>query len=84
MRFSDRPNWAWPFAGRRVHWVDIVGWAGTVGVLAAYATGSAFVFAWANALLFVPVALPAVWRRAWSPAAISITFGVLGWVHVLR
>lgn len=84
MRFADRPGWARPFAGRRMRWYDVAGWVGTLGVLSAYATGSALVFAWANALLFVPVALPAVMRRAWPPAAISVTFGVLGWVHLAR
>lgn len=67
-----------------VKWYDIVGWVGTVLVLAAYATGSLHTFNLANAILFVPVALPAAVRRAWSAAAISTAFGIIGLVATLR
>lgn len=67
-----------------MRWYDYVGWAGTVGVLVAYATGSLHTFNLANAVLFVPVALPAAIRRAWNAAAISTAFGIIGLVAVLR
>lgn len=67
-----------------LRWYDYIGWAGTILVLSAYATGSIYIFSLANALLFVPVALPAIYRRAWNAVAISCTFGIIGIITVIR
>lgn len=67
-----------------MRWYDIVGWIGTVLVLAAYASKRARTFDWANALLFIPVGLPSFLRGAYNGAAISCTFGVLGIVALTR
>lgn len=64
--------------------IVLVGWIGTLGVLAAYASRSARVFAWANALLCVPVALPAIVAGVYSAAAISLVFGALGVVTLVK
>jgi hypothetical protein len=65
-------------------WYDILGWAATVAVLAAYASHRPQLFDGANALLWVPVALPAFLRGAYNSVAISATFGIIGTIAVLR
>ena len=64
-------------------WYDIVGWVGTICVLLAYATRNPFVFALANTLLWPAVILPSVYRKAWSAAAISFAFGMIGFLTVI-
>lgn len=64
--------------------ITAIGWIGTLGVLGAYATRSSRVFAWANVLLCVPVALPTLVAGIYSAAAISLTFGAIGAWTLLR
>lgn len=64
--------------------ITAIGWLGTLGVLGAYATRRARVFAWANAVLCVPVALPALVAGVYSAAAISLVFGALGVVTLIK
>lgn len=68
--------------------IAIIGWIGTVGVLTSYFWSSRaerpLVFHWANLLLCIPVALPAMVGGAWSAAALSLTFGAIGGYGVLK
>lgn len=66
----------------RVSLVDVLGWVGVVLVLVAYAIGGR-VFDAANVVLCVPVALPALTRRAYPSASISLAFGLIGLVHLV-
>jgi hypothetical protein len=63
-------------------WYDCVGWIGTLVVLACYAWARQR-FDVANMLLWPAVILPSVYRRAWSAAAISFAFGIIGTYYVL-
>lgn len=67
-----------------MRWFDIVGWIGAVGVLAAYATRRPRLYAWANMLLFLPVALPSIIRGAYPGAALNVAFGALGFVALVK
>lgn len=58
--------------------ITAIGWLGTLGVLAAYASRKPRLFAQANALLCVAVAAPAIAAGVYSAAAISLTFGAIG------
>ena len=62
--------------------ITIVGWIAVALVLAAYATHRHLLYAWANVILCVPVALPAIVLGAWSTAGISLAFGVIS-LHLL-
>lgn len=64
--------------------IAVIGWVGTIGVLAAYASGGVRRFDWANALLWLPVALPALVAGAYSTAALNFAFGVIGTVHLIK
>lgn len=65
-------------------WYDYLSWISVAAVLAAYAAGSLWLFSLANAILFFPVALPSIARRAYSGAAINTAFGLLGWVYLIK
>lgn len=62
--------------------ITLVGWIAVALVLAAYATHRHLLYAWANVILCVPVALPAIVLGAWSTAGISLAFGVIS-LHLL-
>ena len=64
--------------------ITILSWFAVAGVLGAYASGRRKLYDRANVLLFVPVCLPALLAGAYSSAAISICFGVLGAVNLVR
>lgn len=64
--------------------VTALSWVAVVLVLAAYASGNHRLFDWANLTLCVPVGLPAILTHAYSSAAISIAFGVIGGVGIVR
>lgn len=64
--------------------IPVVSWLAVVGMLAAYASGRRKLYDRANVVLFVPVCLPALLAGAYSSAAISIAFGVLGAVNLVR
>lgn len=64
-------------------WYDIVGWIGTILVLLSYATRNPTVFVLANTLLWPAVILPSAYRRAWSAAAISFAFGMIGFYTLI-
>jgi hypothetical protein len=66
-----------------VSWYDIAGWIGTFGVLFVYARMPSR-FNLANAVLWPLVIAPAAIRGAWSAAAITFAFGVLGTIHTIR
>jgi hypothetical protein len=57
--------------------IVVISWIAVVGVLATYAFKREW-FDWANLCLFLPVALPALLVGAFSSAAISICFGIIG------
>lgn len=63
--------------------VDMLAWVSLVLLLSAYAKGGR-IFDWANAVLAVPVALPALLVGAYPTAAVSLCFGVIGTVRLLR
>ena len=67
------PPW-WPLV------ITVLSWVCVVLVLAAYAASRRHpaVFDAANVVLCVPVALPALMVGAYSSAAISLAFGVIG------
>lgn len=58
--------------------ITIISWLAVVGCLSAYAFGSPTLYARANVLLCIPIALPALLLGAYSSAAISVAFGVIG------
>jgi uncharacterized membrane protein len=58
--------------------IDIISWIAVVIVLSAYAYKQGKYFDRANVILFIPVCLPALLGGAYSSAAISVTFGVIG------
>lgn len=62
--------------------ISRAGWLAVALVLATYLLAPSY-FDLANATLCVPVALPALVRRAWPSAAISLAFGVIGLVHLI-
>lgn len=72
--------------------IIIISWIAVVGVLASYAASTRMepargvrFYALANLTLAVPVALPALLASAYSSAAISLAFGVLGgWTLLSR
>lgn len=59
--------------------LDFVSWTAVVLVLLAYSqvTRRPVLFDWANVILFVPVALPAILAGAYSSASISVAFGFI-------
>lgn len=63
--------------------VDFIGWVAVVQVLLTYALAPRW-FDADNALLCIPVALPALVRRAYPSAAISLTMGAIGALHLVR
>jgi hypothetical protein len=63
--------------------VLVVSWVAVVGVLSAYASKRSNLFDWANLICCVPVAMPAILLGAYSTAAISLCFGVIGAAHIL-
>lgn len=63
--------------------VDVCGWAAVALVLSVYALAPRW-FDVANAVLCVPVAMPALLRRAYPSASISLAFGVIGALHLVR
>jgi uncharacterized membrane protein YfcA len=62
--------------------VLVVSWIAVVGVLGSYASKRRNLFDWTNLLLCVPVAMPAIILGAYSTAAISLCFGVIGAFHI--
>jgi uncharacterized membrane protein len=58
--------------------LEIISYISAVIVLAVYFTKGGSAFDKANAILCVPVALPAILSGVWASAAISLTFGVIG------
>jgi hypothetical protein len=62
--------------------ITVISWIAVVLVLIAYATNRQLLYAWANVVLCVPVALPAIVLGAWSTAGISLAFGVIS-LHLL-
>lgn len=68
--------------------IAALGYVADVAILGTYAllarTGKARPFHWANALGVFPVAAVEVVAHAWPVMPLTLTFGVLGWVGVLR
>jgi uncharacterized membrane protein YfcA len=64
--------------------ITILSWAGVITVLSSYLLGTPKQFDWANALLFIPISLPAILVGAYPNAFISITFGVLAIIKLWR
>ena len=63
--------------------IDIVAWIATIIVLVLYFAGGRK-FDWANALLFIPITLPALTRGAYSNALISVAFGLIAIIRIAR
>lgn len=63
--------------------ITIISWIAVALVLAAYASNTPW-FDRANVVLCVPVALPAIIIGAYSSAAISLAFGAIAAVHMIR
>jgi hypothetical protein len=66
-----------------VIWVHVIGWTAVVFCLWAY-LHNARLFDWSNVALCVPVALPAILLGAYSSAAVSLAFGVLGAIKLWK
>ena len=64
--------------------ITIISWLSVALVLGAYASGYHKLYAWANVILCVPVALPALLLGAYSSAAISLAFGVIAVFLLLK
>jgi ABC-type spermidine/putrescine transport system permease subunit II len=64
--------------------VTICSWVAVVAVLAAYATHRQRLFAWSNVLLCIPIALPTLLAGVYAPFTISLAFGVISLVYLLR
>jgi hypothetical protein len=58
--------------------ITLCSWIAVIIILFVYFKGSEQEFAWANMLLCVPVALPALLVGAYPSAFISLTFGAIG------
>jgi len=67
-----------------VFYYNLCSWVGVIIVLAVYFRGSEQEFAWANMLLCVPIALPALLTGAYPSAFISLTFGAIGAYKVYK
>lgn len=66
-----------------MNWYDYLGWVATILVLACYAWRIKW-FNIANVVLCVPVALPGIFRGSYNGAFISLTFGVIGAVNLVK
>jgi hypothetical protein len=64
--------------------VTVVSWFAVVAVLTTYASGHRHAYDWANVVLCVPVCLPALLLGAYSSAAISLAFGIIGLARILH
>jgi hypothetical protein len=67
-----------------VIFLAVLSWLSVAGVLGAYASDNVRLYAWANVVLCVPVALPALLLGAYSSGAISLAFGVIAGVLLWR
>lgn len=57
--------------------IDICSWIAVLLILGVYFKGTPEEYNYANMLLFVFIALPAIIRGAYPNAAISILFGII-------
>lgn len=64
--------------------IILLSWLCVAAILASYASSRAVLFDWCNLLLCVPVALPAILLGAYSSAAISLCFGIIAAVTIVR
>jgi hypothetical protein len=60
--------------------ITIISWLAVVCVLVAYASRRRRLYDVTNLIMCVPVALPAMIAGAWSSAAISLAFGLIGFL----
>lgn len=62
--------------------INTCGTVAAVAILAAYAYSTRrdnpLPFHWANALLWVPVAIPSILAGVWGAALLTISFGAIG------
>lgn len=63
---------------------NLCAWVAVIIILLVYFKGSEQEFAWANMLLCVPIALPALLTGAYPSAVISLTFGAIGAYKVYK
>lgn len=64
--------------------ISCLSWAGVVSVLFVYWRGTPKQFDWINVISCIPIALPAIIYGAYPSATISLSFGVIALIKVIR
>jgi hypothetical protein len=64
--------------------ITIISWCAVAAVLLVYLTGRMRMFDWVNVCACIPIALPAILAGAYSSGSISLAFGCIGGIHIIR